>query len=150
MFKFVSCLVIILEFLYSKFAVSWKNSIFNPPYHAGNDYSIFSLSEQIWPPVIAGMNFYRIVCSNGSSNSLLGMMQMKYVSLHIKPLTNVTCVDCGLVSAIFDKSCSWLFKLVGSSRMPCDVKLTLVFPKTTFAFSKYLIFTMRWDFDAFR
>ena len=33
MIKFAGCLVIILEFLYSKFAVSWKNGIFNPPYH---------------------------------------------------------------------------------------------------------------------
>ena len=64
MIKFVSSLVIILEFLYSKIAVTWKNGIFNRPYHVGNDNSILSLSEQIWSPVIARMNFCRILCSN--------------------------------------------------------------------------------------
>ena len=43
------------------------------------------------------------------------MVRMKYVSLLLKPLTNAAYADCGLVSAIFDMSCSWLFKLVTSS-----------------------------------
>ena len=47
MIKLVSCLVIILEFFYSKFAVSLKNGIFNPLYPVGNDNSILSMSEQI-------------------------------------------------------------------------------------------------------
>ena len=52
--------------------------------------------------MIAGINFYRIVCSNESRMS--GMVGMKYVSLILKPLTNAAYADCGLVSAIFDKS----------------------------------------------
>ena len=44
MIKFVSCFVIILEFLCSKFAVSWKNCLFDPPYRIGNENSILSLS----------------------------------------------------------------------------------------------------------
>ena len=148
-------MVIILEFSYSNLAAPWENGIFNSPYRVDNDNRTLSLSEQMWPALIAGMNFCRIVCSNGSSNSLIsGMAQMKYVSLLLKPRsvnkirqftfetqTNAGYADCSSVSAIFDKTCSWLFKLVTSSliwspwcRMPSHVKLTLVFRKTTFAF----------------
>ena len=77
MIKFVSCLLITLEFSYSNFAVSRKTGIFNSPYRVGNDNSTLSLSEHIWPPVIGAMSFCRIVCSNGSSNSLLsGIVQI--------------------------------------------------------------------------
>ena len=55
-------------------------------------------------------------CTNEDSNSpLLGMLWMKYVSLLLKPLTNAAYADYGWVSAFFDKSCSWSFKLVTSS-----------------------------------
>ena len=47
MIKFVSCLLIILEFSYSNFAVSPKTGIFNSPYRLGNDNSTLSLSEHI-------------------------------------------------------------------------------------------------------
>ena len=40
---------------------------------------------------------------------------MKYVILLLKPLTNASYTDHGSVSAIFDKSCCRLFKLVTSS-----------------------------------
>ena len=62
------------------------------------------------------MNLWQIVCSNESGNSLIsGTVQMKYVSLFLKPAANAENADFGLVSAIFDKSCRWLFKLVTSS-----------------------------------
>ena len=65
MIKFVSCLVIILKFSYSNFAVSWKNGIFNPPYRVNNDSSVHSLSEQTWHPVMAGQ---LIFCQIAGSN----------------------------------------------------------------------------------
>ena len=113
--KFVSCLVIILEFSYSNFTASWRNGIFNPPYHFGNDNRTLSLSKQMWPSVIAGMNSCRTDSSNGSSYSLIsGILRMKFVSLLLQPLINALYTDCDSVSAIFGKNCSWLFTQVTS------------------------------------
>ena len=101
MIKVVSCLVIILRFLYSKFAVLWKNGKLNPPYFVGNDNSILLLSEQIWPPVIAGMNFCWILCFNGGSDSLMSkIVKIKYVSLLWEPIISAAYADCGSISAI--------------------------------------------------
>ena len=117
--------------------------MFNPLKLVGKDKCIISLPEQSWSPVIAGINFCLIACFNGRR-----MVQMKYVNLFVKSPANAVYANCGSVSVIFDNSCSWLFKLARwlftylslkgwllitdpRCRMSSDVKLTLVFAKTT-------------------
>ena len=125
-----------------------KESYIQSSVMLSNDSNAFLFLEQMWPPVVARINFCQIVCSNGSSNSpILGMVRMKYVNLLLKPLAYAAYADFGSVSAVLNKSCCWLFKLVTSSlkyfsfyfrcRKTFDVKLNLVFPKTTFSASKY-------------
>ena len=135
--------------MYSIFEDSRNIDMFNPPKLVRKSKSILKLSEKSWPPAIAGTKFCRILCCNGRSKLLaFVMVQIKCVNSSVKPPKNAAC-------AIFDKSCSYLFKLATKSfrylslrrwlsitaprrRMPSNVKLTLVFAPTTVVVSKYL------------
>ena len=61
----------------------------NPPYRVGRDRRIRSLSLHAYPPVMAGINVFRSVSSNGRILSLiLGIVRNIYVSLCLKPAAN--------------------------------------------------------------
>ena len=142
--------------MYSIFEDSRNIDMFNLPKLVRKSKSILKLSEKSWPPAIAGTKFCRILCCNGRSKLLaFVMVQIKCVNSSVKPPKNAACANSGSVSAIFDKTCSYLFKLATKSfrylslrrwlsitaprrRMPSNVKLTLVFAPTTVVVSKYL------------
>ena len=74
----VSSDVILLEFINSISAVSWIIGMANPPYLVGREVSTLSLSLHIWHPDTAGMNWFQLVLSRGSSQwRMFGMVLRK-------------------------------------------------------------------------
>ena len=74
----VSSDVILLEFINLISAVSWNIGMVNPPYLVGTEIRILSLSLHMWHPVTAGINFFLIVLSRGSSKwRMFGMVFRK-------------------------------------------------------------------------
>ena len=57
-----------------------------PPRRGGRESSFLSSFEHTIPPVIAGINSFRIISSSGLNNSLIsGIVRIKYVSLLRNP-----------------------------------------------------------------
>ena len=76
--RLVSSVVILRELLFSTSACSWKIGIANSPSLVGKDSNLRSSSWHMRPPVIAGMNRFRMVFWFGRNKFLiLRMVRMK-------------------------------------------------------------------------
>ena len=70
--------VVLLEFINSIYAVSWKIGMANPSYLFGREISTISLSLHMWHSVAADRNLFLIVLSTGSSKWwMFGMVLRK-------------------------------------------------------------------------
>ena len=73
--------------MYSLSAVSENIGIPSPPNFGGKESSFLSKSEQLIPPVIAGMNSVLTTSSSClSSLPMFGIVRIKYVGLCLRPV----------------------------------------------------------------
>ena len=94
---------IIFENLYSQSTISENIRMPSPPNLGGKDSSIISMSEQLMPPDIAGINLVLTISSSCFSWLLMfGIVRIKFVGLCLNPVIKHEYAACDSYYAIID------------------------------------------------